>query len=487
MAYLLSGLADQIAIPGGFWEFIWSNILLNSGSPFALIVNYGLRVVIFTIALKLLLSPLDIYQRVRQRKNQRIIESLKPETEKLEKQFSSQPQVLQKKKQELNKKNGVKMAAGCVPMAITMLVSLWVLMGGLNPISQYQNMAQYLKLYDAFVYAERATMVDRANGIGADGEVSLFFESYDNLPNSYFFIFRNQAGETVASDSDAVHSVVLRPVEAFNFDGATDAEARARRNQIQAWISREATSIAQVAVYHRYIGYGEWYGNPARESFLWVRNIWVSDVFWQDSIRDAASFRGSLGRFSDPDNMGLLSEENLAAAGMTADQFRDYFEHSVIGSYDRVMGYLLTSDANRANGFLILPILSIIVMVGSQILMRRLQKKSGQDGGMPGMPGMGGGAMGGMGGSMGKIMQFAMPVVFGLFSLGFTAAFALYMVVNSMLTIVITLASMGFMKLMDMRASKETMTSDGVVRYGRKDPNEAPIKPADTRKNRKNK
>ena len=486
MAFL-SGLAGQVALPSGFWEFIWSRILLASGSPFALIVNYGLRVIVFTIALKIILSPLDIYQRIRQRKNQQIIEGLKPETEKLEKQFGSNPRMLQAKKNELNKKNGVKMAAGCIPMFVTMIISIWVLMGGLNPISQYQNMIQYLHLYDAFVLAERQAIVDEAKIIVQEDGYSAAFTFYD--VNGYELDIDNL---TDSNGNSRVFRAVLRPTSYFVVENSdlTDEQnldaARARRNQIDARIRRISTYAAQRAVYTRYFhGYYNEYGvfvnNPAQDSFLWVRNIWVSDVFWDVPIRDSAAFVGAIGRFSDPAELGLEPPE-----GMTQAEFNDWFRDEVIGSYDRVMGYLMAHPDNSRNGLLILPILSIIVMIGSQILMRKLQKKSGQ-GGMPGMGGMGG--MGGMmgGGGGGKIMQYAMPVIFGLFSLGFTAAFALYMVVNSMVTIVITLASMGIMKLLDKRKAKEVISDDGVVRYGRKDPNEVQVKQADTRKNRKNK
>jgi len=512
MAYFLSsGLANQAALPGGFWTFIWSQLLLGGWSPFAMIINYGLRVVVFTIALKLLLSPLDIMQRIRMKKNQVIIEGLKPEIEKLEKQFGANPRVLQAKKQELNKKNGVKMMAGCLPMLLTMVISIWVLMGGLQPISQYQNMIQYLHLYDAFTVAERDATIrlaldeepffSNSTEFGADEDNRRFFTFYglDSDGNVTELV-----GDDIleASAAGTIDRVVLRNHEAFRYAGETEADdlenSFPRRNQFDAAMQRMVTAYAQEAVFVRYFGYS--YDNNGnrvyayhyneegvrvrtggvRESFLWVRNIWESDVPWAVPIRDSTDFLGAIGRFHDPDNLGL--NYTNAPRAMTQEEFENYFEHQVIGSYSRVMGYLYRHESNTRNGLLLLPIFSIIVMVGSQILMRKLQKKSGQGGGgMPGMPGMGGM----MGGGGGKIMAYAMPIVFGLFSLGFTAAFAIYMVVNSMITIVITLAAQGIMKLVDKRKAKEEVTEDGVLRYGRKDPNAVPEEKFDTRKNRK--
>jgi len=464
MITFISSLAEQASIPSGFWEFIWSRLLLGGGSPLTLIVNYGVRVIVFTLFLKLILSPLDIYQRIRMKKNQQITESLKPEIEKLEKQFGGNPRVLQQKKQELNKKNGVKMMAGCAPMFVTMVVSIWVLMGGLNPISQYQNMMQYLHLFDAFTVAEQASIVDMAK---SNREV---FYLYDNEGNLI------QDGNP---NWDNVSIAVLRGPEAFTdiawsvADVEVRNEAIAKRNQLDAYIQSASTKAGQVAVEDRYFGRGEWEGNPARDSFLWVQNIWVSDVPWERPIRNAGAFSSAVGRFRNPSNMGI----NYASVGFdNSEDFELWFENVVIGSYDRIMGDLFRHERNRRNGLLIIPILSIIVMIGSQILMRRLQKKSGQ---MPGMGGMGamggmfGGAGGAGGGMMGKVMAFAMPVMFGLFSLGFTAAFALYMVVNSTFMIVITLLSSGIFILMDKRVKKQKVTEVGAIKYGRRDPNEA--------------
>jgi len=86
------------------------------------------------------------------------------------------------------------------------------------------------------------------------------------------------------------------------------------------------------------------------------------------------------------------------------------------------------------------------------------------------------GGMGGMmsGGKMGKVMGYAMPIMFGLFSLGFTAAFALYMIVNSAFMIVITLVSSGFIWLLGKRSTegKVVVEDEVVIQYGRKDPND---------------
>jgi len=399
----LLGLASETSIPSGFWETLWAWLILD---VFKFIADYGWRVILFTLILKLLLSPLDIYQRVAMKKNQRITERLKPEMEKLEKQYGSNPKALQQKKAELNKREGIKMAAGCLPMVLTLLISIWLLMGGLNPISQYKNMEQYLKLYDVYTAAE---MQEKAK----------FSDVYD---------FEYDDGKIKSAKLKDVSALSPEELDAFN-----DLEAEA--------IAAVRTS-AQGAVKQAY-------DSEIRESFLWVKNIWVTDAPWAKPIMDESAFLGAVGDYGKkPEMMGLaISQEEFDI---------------VMADYEKVTEHLFKSAENTANGFLILPILSILVMIGSQMLMHRIQKKSGQ---------LAGAMAGPMGGVNGKMMAYMMPVIFGIFALMFTTAFSLYMITNSFVMIIISLLATFFMRVSDKREGERQLTDDGIVRYGRPDPN----------------
>ena len=108
MAFLSAILfAAEIKQPSGLWELLLLQV-------FSFIQNYGWRVVLFTLCLKLLLSPLDIFQRYKARKNQKITERLKPQMEKLQKQYTDQT-VLAQKQMQLNKKEGFSYMSSCLP------------------------------------------------------------------------------------------------------------------------------------------------------------------------------------------------------------------------------------------------------------------------------------------------------------------------------------------------------------------------------------
>ena len=79
MAFLMSAI--EVAAPGGMWEWFIFKV-------FGFVVNYGWRIVLFTALLKLVLSPLDFYQKYKMRKNQHITEQLKPQMDRLGKQYA---------------------------------------------------------------------------------------------------------------------------------------------------------------------------------------------------------------------------------------------------------------------------------------------------------------------------------------------------------------------------------------------------------------
>jgi membrane protein insertase Oxa1/YidC/SpoIIIJ len=54
-----------------------------------------------------------------------------------------------------------------------------------------------------------------------------------------------------------------------------------------------------------------------------------------------------------------------------------------------------------------------------------------------------------------KIMMFIMPIMIGFFALTQTSAFTLYMAVNSLMTLIITLISSAILKLIDRNKQDE--------------------------------
>ncbi len=146
MAFLSTLTSAVIIKPSGMWEWLILKV-------FNFVSNYGWRIVLFTVLLKLLLSPLDIYQRYMARKNQKITERIRPQIEKLKKQYPDKTEFAQKQAQ-LNKKEGMSMMSSCLPAIVTLVIFI-TLLSGLNSVSAYMNFKEYYELHTTYetVYA----------------------------------------------------------------------------------------------------------------------------------------------------------------------------------------------------------------------------------------------------------------------------------------------------------------------------------------------
>lgn len=381
MAFLngisLLGESLVVAQPKGLWEWLILTV-------FSFVANYGWRIVLFTVLLKIVLSPLDIFQRYKGRKNQKISERLAPQIEKLQKQYPD-PQEFSRKQMELQKKEGFSYFSSCLPAIATMVIFITLLLG-LNKISAYYNFTQYQDLYETYNAA-----VTEYDNLGAEkDEVIGKLRAEGHISESY-----KKADDTV-------------------------------------WDDR--TQYAQYKVALRY--------EETKISFLWIENIWSPDVPWKKEINNKTTFEQNIGDYAkNPEKMGL----DATTVG------------EMIAPYDTVMGRLLDTSYNRANGYLILPVLSVGLSFLMQWITMRQQKKSGQ-------------VNDAMGGSTMKMMMFMMPVLMGIFSLSYTACFSLYLVVNYLVSLAISLSSSLLFFVIDKNTAKKA--AETVHKYGRPDPND---------------
>ncbi len=97
-------------------NFISDFFVIVLKGVFSLIQDYSVAIIIVTIAIRVLILPLDL----RQKQSSRKMALIQPKVESLKKRYKNNPQQLQVKQKELYKKEGVKPLAGCLPMLITL-------------------------------------------------------------------------------------------------------------------------------------------------------------------------------------------------------------------------------------------------------------------------------------------------------------------------------------------------------------------------------
>ena len=86
----------------------------------------GIGVIVFTLILKTVVLPLDVFSRVKTKKQALMMEKMRPQMEKLQKQYANDKQMYNQKVMELQKQNGFSMLGACLPMIVSLVIFMVV-------------------------------------------------------------------------------------------------------------------------------------------------------------------------------------------------------------------------------------------------------------------------------------------------------------------------------------------------------------------------
>lgn len=142
MAFITSLLLTQ---PTGFWPTIIFT--------FSKVGNYAWGIVLLTICIKLVMLPLDFFNKKVSKKNARMQAVLQPEMVKLQKQCGNDKNLYNQKLSELYKKNNFNIMGSCIFMLVNLVLTLVIfltLWSSLNGIANYKFQDQYYKLRDTY-------------------------------------------------------------------------------------------------------------------------------------------------------------------------------------------------------------------------------------------------------------------------------------------------------------------------------------------------
>ena len=337
------------------------------------VASFGWTVVLFTIILRLILSPLDIWQKVISRRNNKAMERMKPQLEALQARYADDKQRLQQEQMALYKKEKYSTMGMCLPTIVTFVV-FFVVFAGFRQMVGYQ-----------------------------------FAKDYKECVKAY----NTSIAEQIEANKDADY------IE-DNGDGKWDIDDIKKTQEGKEFYT-EAQKNAQQAVYNVY--YSE--DQVTIRSFLWIKNIFVSDN-WAQAVPDFATVTGQKG----------MATSKLT--GITIDEYNDVMA-DVLGTG----GY---GKDGKWNGLLILPILSIAL---SFLSTKLLSGSQAQPPASPqGAQGEGAEKAQSQQQTM-KMMQYVMPIMMGVFALFYSGAFALYMFTSSLCAILFQLTFNLIAKLVD--------------------------------------
>lgn len=131
-----------------------------------LVADVGLGIILFTLALKLITLPLDIFSRASMKKNALKMEMMRGDLEKLQKQYANNKQLYQQKMMALYKKNGYSAFSACLPTIVT-LVFFFIVIGAFNSYSKQTDFQVFKDMGAAY----DSQIVASVNEGSADGPV----------------------------------------------------------------------------------------------------------------------------------------------------------------------------------------------------------------------------------------------------------------------------------------------------------------------------
>ena len=353
----------------------------------------GVGIILFTLILKTVTLPLDVYSRVKMKKQSLIMKKMRPEMEKLQKQYANDKAMYNQKVMELQKQNGISMFGACLPMIVT-LVIFFLVFGAFSTYSQYANLSAYNAMVDSY-----------------NASVQMYVKNEDNA-NGFLIESRDPALGDVAYLVDFEQFITVSQTESSSFEDKTEAE---KMTIVRDYVRDNARKAS--ADYYR----------SNKNNFLWVNNIWYPDSPLNKEVPNFSGFSSTISR--------AVGNGIDASYEASYDEVTHYLRES---GYENSHGKL---EGKAVNGYFVFIVLAIGLMFLQQFISMRSQKDANELG-----------TVDGSGAKTNKWMLIMMPIIYGVFSFLYSAAFSLYMITNTLYGLVTTLI---INKVMDVSFAKQ--------------------------------
>lgn len=350
-------------------------------------------VIVFTLCLKTIVLPLDIYSKVKTKKQSLIMEKMRPQMEKLQKQYANDKTMYSQKVMELQKQNGYSPLGACLPMVISLVIFI-VVMGAFSTYSNFAIINTYNNMVDAY-----------------NASVEVYVQTSAEDTDAKHFLVGENGNYKVEFDSFTEHYCTekkLSDEEKSKFITEFNNKKEAEKLKIVGDFVRVNAQRAAADYY---------YDNNSVNRFGWIGNVWYPDSMLNKVVPDYSKFKSSISRASNGSDTASYEE-----------------------SYNEVTYFLTHVDPERPeitekklpaktyNGYFVLIVLAIGLMFLQQFIMSRTQKATNELSSVDGSAA-----------KTNKWIMIMMPIMFGIFSFFYSAAFSTYMIISTVYGLISTL------------------------------------------------
>ena len=173
--------------------------------------NYGWTILLVTILVKLVTSPLDFMVKFQTKKQTLIQKKCSPQIAKLQKKFGANQEQLRIQTQALYKREGLKMGSGCLIMLVNMILTMvifFTFFSSLRNVSAYEVINQYETIEQEYVneYVSSLRTLSGNESIVDEASANSWIASLDanNAEHDKYFDMYDQAGKNAANKALSV-------------------------------------------------------------------------------------------------------------------------------------------------------------------------------------------------------------------------------------------------------------------------------------------
>ena len=349
----------------------------------------GVGIIVFSLILKLITLPFDIYQRISMRKQNIQMEANKERMEKLQKQYANDKEKYNQKVMEMYKENGISMFSSCLPMILSLIIFI-VAINAFNAFAQYSNVSNYNTMVTAYnsELAPYCAVLDDKDDLTVTVEEDKDAEGNLTGTKTVTYLVKNdEAGkylyykayytvgkeETYSmSEEQEIAYASAYPQKVYFID--VDKVIAEGDAEIMAFVNAQEGVTQGEAIYNYFVGraqdavVGAYKTKVVKNtSFGWIKNIWVTDASYQNPVLTFSEFKAE------------ASREKFKVDGKT-------ISYGKISSYTNAYGEdnynlvtaKLEGQKKAANGYFVLIALSIGTILLQQFVAQRSQKAQNQ-------------------------------------------------------------------------------------------------------------
>ncbi len=373
-------LLSSVAAPKDLWSILIEGF--QNG-----IANFGWTILLLTIVVKLVLSPLDFGVKYTTKRQNLVQQKCAPEVAKIKKKFGADQQRVRIQTQSLYKREGMNAGISCIVMLVNLVMTMVVFFtfyASLQKNTTYQAIVEYEKLNVTYseTFSKAFADFDKNDDI-----------TYDNAKEKYNEYFAADKWLKEHQDTDEGWNEKSTLVEKYA-PAIKSAKTAAEKETVNVW-------------------------NETKANWLWVDNIWSADASVSpfpsyEKLRDKAT-----GKYKD-ENKNKIS-------------YKEYIEKNINqDEYNTIAKIVNEQGGRQKNGYYILAVLAAVVTFLSQYITElhtKLKNKKANTVAKAATDSS-------MGMSM-KIMKIVMPIIMLTFVLTSSASFGIYILASNIASIAI--------------------------------------------------